>query len=71
MVYEYVPFGSVKDIVSVVDENLWPLLRFTYHVVPDGRLDSVSVIVYNFTKLTDFDTAEPSTLKEPIDIDGS
>ena len=43
IVYEYVPLGSENDIVLVVDENVWPLLRFTYHVDPEGRPDSIKV----------------------------
>ena len=44
-VYEYVPFGSVNVIVSVVDDSLVPL-SVTDHDVPDGRPDSAKVTVY-------------------------
>ena len=46
MVYEYVPFGSENVIVFVVDENDCPLLKLTYHIVPDGNPLSVNVTVY-------------------------
>ena len=34
MLYEYVPLGSEKVIDAPVPENVCPLLRFAYHVVP-------------------------------------
>jgi hypothetical protein len=48
-VYEYVPLGSENDILPVVDENVWPFVKFTYQVVPDGRPVSVNVTVYFIT----------------------
>jgi hypothetical protein len=42
-VYVYDPFVSEKDILSVVLWKDCPLLRFRYHVVPDGRPVSVKV----------------------------
>ncbi len=46
MVYEYVPFGSLNVIVEFVDENDCPLLKLTYHFVPDGSPFSVNVMLY-------------------------
>ena len=46
MVYEYVPLGSEKDIDVPVPENDCPLVRFTYHVVPEERPVSVNVTLY-------------------------
>ncbi len=46
ILYEYVPFGSLNIIVEFVDENDCPLLKFTYHIVPDGKPLSVNVILY-------------------------
>ena len=47
-VYEYVPFGSVNVIVPDVDDSLVPL-SVTDHDVPDGRPDSIKVIIYLLT----------------------
>jgi len=46
IVYEYVPLGSLNVIVLVVDENDCPLLKLTYHLVPNGNSFSVNVTVY-------------------------
>ena len=46
IVYEYVPFGSLNVIVVPVPEYDCPLLKLTYHIVPDGNPPSVNVIVY-------------------------
>ncbi len=43
IVYEYVPLGSVKVIVDVVEDCVDPL-SVTDHDVPDGRPDSVNVM---------------------------
>ena len=60
--------GSEKDMVLVVDENDWPLLRFTYHVVPEGNPDSVKVTVYLTSENeTGLETEPPFTIKEPED----
>ena len=49
-VYEYVPFVKEKEYdVPVMAPESMPLLRFTYHDVPDGRPDSVNVTVYLLT----------------------
>ncbi len=46
ILYEYVPFVSLKLIVFVVDENDCPLLKLTYHFVPEGKPLSVNVMLY-------------------------
>ena len=69
---EYVPLGSENEIVFVVDENDWPLLKFTYHVVPEGNPDSVKVAVYlTMENVTDLETEAPFTVIEPVDEEGS
>ena len=47
-VYEYVPFGSENEIVSFVEDSFVPL-SMTDHDVPDGRPDSIKVIIYLLT----------------------
>ena len=45
--YEYVPFVRENEYdVPVIAPESTLLLRLTYHVVPDGRPDSVKVTVY-------------------------
>jgi hypothetical protein len=70
IVYEYVPLVMENVIVFAVDDNVVPF-RFTDHDVPEGRPDSVKATVYNSMKLTDSDSGEPSTLKDPEDGEGS
>jgi len=45
MLNEYVPLGSVNEMVFVVDVSVLPF-NVTDHDVPDGNPDSVNVIVY-------------------------
>ena len=40
----------MNDIVEVVDLKDWPLLKLTYHVVPEGNPDSVNVAVYVYNE---------------------
>ncbi len=42
-----------------------PLLRFTYHVVPDGRPDSVNSTLYFFEKTTFTVIFFPLTVNDP------
>ena len=46
IVYPYVPFDSLNVIVVPVPEYDCPLLKLTYHKVPDGNPFSVNVIEY-------------------------
>ena len=50
VVYEYVPLvnENVYDVPVIAPEST-PLLRLTYHVVPEGNPDSVNVTVYLLT----------------------
>jgi len=45
MLNEYVPLGSVNEMVFVVDVSVLPF-SVTDHDVPVGRPDSANVIVY-------------------------
>lgn len=44
--YEYVPLTSLNDIVDIEEDNDWPLVRLTYHNVPEGNPVSVKMILY-------------------------
>ena len=50
VLYEYVPLVNEKeyDDPMIAPESM-PLLRLTYHVVPEGNPDSVNVTVYLLT----------------------
>ena len=43
--YEYVPVGAVNVIMFVDEEKDCPVDKLTYHVVAEGRLDSVKLTV--------------------------
>ena len=45
-VYLYVPFVSLNAIVELVVLYELPFVKFTYHVVPDGKPVSVNVALY-------------------------
>ena len=70
IVYEYDPLGSLNVIVVPVPEYDCPLLKLTYHVVPDGNPDSVNVTVY-VTRLNVIPifTFAPFTVMVPEDCD--
>ena len=42
----YVPFVSLNAIVELVVLYELPFVKFTYHVVPDGKPVSVNVTLY-------------------------
>jgi hypothetical protein len=66
-VYEYVPLGSLNVIVVPVPEYDCPLLKLTYHIVPEGNPDSVNVTVYvTSEKVIDCETGAPLTVNDPV-----
>ena len=73
VVYEYVPLASEKEYdVPVIAPESIPLLRLTYHVVPEDNPDSVNITVYLTSENeTDLETEPPFTVKEPEDGDDS
>ena len=68
--YEYVPFGSVNDMVEVVELSGAPF-SVTDQLVPDGSPLSVNVTVYVVTtdavNVTAFETEAPLTVTDPDD----
>jgi hypothetical protein len=66
IVYEYDPFGSWNVIVVPVPEYDCPLLKLTYHFVPDGNPLSVNVTEYlTWVNVIATFTLEPLTVTEP------
>ena len=67
MLNEYVPLGSVNEMVFVVDVSVLPL-NVTDHEVPEGRPDSMNVISYvTKWKETDMFKFDPLTVNDPED----
>jgi hypothetical protein len=58
-----------KDVPVMAPEFML-LLRFTYHIVPDGRPDSVKVTPNSSMNDIDFETELPFTVKDPEDGEG-
>ena len=67
IVYEYDPLGSLNVIVVPVPEYDCPLLKLTYHIVPESNPFSVIVIVYTGVNVIPIFTFAPFTVNVPDD----